>query len=56
LIPYSVPFEGIFEETSLESNEKSVTDNFKTTNPILEEAIKDKTKFGQLYEVYSPRY
>jgi len=52
LIPESVPFEGLFAEVSLEKNEESGTDNFKTTNPILKDAVKDETKFGQLYEVY----
>jgi hypothetical protein len=55
LIPDSVPFEGLFAEVSLEANEDSAADNFKTTNPVLKDAVKDESKFGQIYEVSSSR-
>ena len=55
MIPDSVPFEGLFAEVSLEANEDSAADNFKTTNPVLKDAVKDESKFGQLYEVSSSR-
>jgi len=51
LIPKSVPFEGVFSDVSLESDETSSTGDFKTTNPVLQQVIKDPTKFAQLYEV-----
>jgi hypothetical protein len=46
-----VPFRGIFSEVSLDSNVDPPVDNFNTTNTILKEAISDKGKFYELYEV-----
>jgi len=51
LIPKSVPFEGVFSDVSLDSTEAQTADNFKTTNPVLKDAIENEDKFCELYEV-----
>jgi trafficking protein particle complex subunit 10 len=50
LIPPTVPFESSFEEVPLDAD-ATMVDSFKTTNPILSEAVKDESKFRELYEV-----
>jgi hypothetical protein len=50
LIPETVPFEGLFTEVSLHSQEANSTTDFKTTNSVLIEVIEAGDKFCKLYE------